>query len=386
MQLSPTRDLRRDSRTTLSIYLDDIGTFELPDPEAERAQAREVLEHRRSFWRSVLSLHGLGGSGKFRVERVLGPYASTRHVEELEAAGASRGGDALLHALGIVDPDGEIIERLRAAAEEWSQHGGDDTSELSARLRTMRHARSTYLRARNRFICTNLRLVVSVAKRYGRHHMPLADRVQEGNLGLLKAVERFDPERGVRFSTYAAWWIRHAVMRALVKHGRTVRIPAHVHALFTKVRQARACLRAKIGRPPTNEEIAAWLEVSPEKVRGAIEAMEFRAVGFHESASANEDSTVADRLRDERQDGWSDRVGDRIDARLADGVVDGLDKMAFDIVVHRFGLRRAERETLRGLGERYELSRERIRQLQNRALKRLRDAVEHSPVTSLSLA
>jgi RNA polymerase primary sigma factor len=334
----------------------------------------------------VLSSHGFTVSARTRVERVLGSYASTRQIEELEAAGASRGGEALLHALGVVDPDGEIIERLRAAAEAFTAQHGNTTGELYTRLRAMRHARSIYLRSRNRFICTNLRLVVSVAKRYGRHHMPLADRVQEGNLGLLKAVERFDPERGVRFSTYAAWWIRHAVMRALVKHGRTVRIPAHVHALFTKVRQARACLRAKLGRPPALEEIAAWLEVTPDKVRGAIEAMEFRAVGFHESASANEDTTVADRLRDERQDGWSDRVGDRIDARLADGAVDSLDKMAFDIVVHRFGLRRAERETLRGLGERYELSRERIRQLQNRALKRLREAVEHSPVTSLSLA
>ena len=386
MQLTPDRDFSRDSRTTLSIYLDDIGTFQLPDPEEERAQARAVLDHRKTYWRSVLATHGIGGSGRVRLERVLGSYAQPRQLEELDAAGAFRGGEALLDALSTVDPDGEIIEHLRSAAEELAARNADPEGEFFALVRVMRHARSIYLRTRNRFICTNLRLVVSVAKRYGRHHMPLADRVQEGNLGLLKAVERFDPERGVRFSTYAAWWIRHAVMRALVKHGRTVRIPAHVHALFTKVRQARACLRAKLGRPPLLEEIAAWLEVTPEKVRAAIEAMEFRAVGFHESASAGEDTTVADRLRDERQDGWTDRVGDRIDARLADGVVDVLDKMAYDIVVHRFGLRRAERETLRGLGERYDLSRERIRQLQNRALKRLRDAVERSPVTSLSLA
>src|SRR5690606_1156820 len=128
--------------------------------------------------------------------------------------------------------------------------------------------------------------------RYGRQHMPLADRIQEGNLGLMKAVDRFDPERGIRFSTYAAWWIRHNITRALVNRGRNVRIPAHLHNVFSKMSKAERSLKGELGREPTVEEIAARIEIPPEKVRMARDAMELRSVGL-ETSETGEDSRPA---------------------------------------------------------------------------------------------
>lgn len=395
MTRTPSRQQRAPERTSLTIYLDDAGSFDLLDADREREQARHVVDLRRAYWRAAFIPAGRVATTAC-IRDVLDGNAPAKALDAVavpqdgEVAPAAL--DALVAALQNVDPDARVLDRLAEALDDGNDAAVHPAIEaLAPDMRhechtTLRRAKDKYLRARNRFMCANLRLVVTVAKRYGRHHLPLADRVQEGNLGLLKAVERFDPERGVRFSTYAAWWIRHAVTRALVKHGRTVRIPAHIHALFTKVRRARAALHAELGRPPTLHEVAQWIDVPIEKAYAAVDAMELRAVGFHEPASGTEGGSIGDRLQDDRLEDWCERIGERIDSRLADEVVDGLDPMAFDIVVRRFGLRDAEPVTLRALGEKYDVSRERIRQLQNDALHRLRDRVERSAINSLGLA
>lgn len=368
---SSLRDQRRVDN--LSTYLDDAGSFQLLDAEEERRQARELVELRRAGWQSALAPDA---------PRNLVMAAAKAELDDdipasLEAWKAGKvEGDTVVDALMKIDPDGCTLDRIETAC-------AGRRTPYATRLRRSRRG---YRRARNRFMCANLRLVVTVAKRFGRHHMPLSDRVQEGNIGLLKAIERFDPERGCRFSTYAAWWIRHAVTRALVKHGRTVRIPAHIHTLFTKARRARATMRGQLGRNPSLLEIAERIDAPVEKVEAAIEAMELRAVGLDDPATGEGGQTIAEVLPDETIDGWADRIGERIDARLAGEVIERLDDMAYDIVVHRFGLRGAERRTLRALGDDYKLSRERIRQLQNDALRGLRDVIERSNVNSLALA
>lgn len=367
---APPEQRRSDN---LSTYLDDAGSFELLDAEEERRQARRLQELRRACWHAVLEEPDLGERFLVLAHELLGSELS-------EALGAWGDGqlsaERLCEVLLEADPDGCVLARLDASP----------TTEPCDALRRFRRARREYLSARNHFMCANLRLVVTVAKRYGRHHMPLADRVQEGNIGLLKAIDRFDPERGFRFSTYAAWWIRHAVTRALVKHGRTVRIPAHIHTLFTKARRARTAIRGELGRNPTMAEVAERINAPLEKVHAAVKAMELRAVGLDDPAKGEGGQAIAEVLPDEELDGWADRIGERIDARLAAEVIDELDEMAFDIVVHRFGLRGLQRRTLRSLGEDYDLSRERIRQLQNKALRGLRDVIEQSRVTSLAVA
>jgi RNA polymerase primary sigma factor len=369
--MKPLPDHRRSDN--LSTYLDDAGSFELLDADEERRQARQLHELRRGCWQVVLTEAALADRFLRLARQELGPEApGVLQAWTTGAASAEDVANGMLEA----DPDGCIIERLDAA------FSGDDSDAI----RRLRQAREEYLRARNRFMCANLRLVVTVAKRYGRHHMPLADRVQEGNIGLLKAIDRFDPERGFRFSTYAAWWIRHAVTRALVKHGRTVRIPAHIHTLFTKARRARTAIRGELGRNPTLAEVAERINAPLEKVHAAVKAMELRSVGLDDPAKGEGGQAIGEVLPDEDLDGWADRIGERIDARLANEVIEELDDMAYDIVVHRFGLRGLERRTLRSLGEDYDLSRERIRQLQNKALQGLREVIESSRVTSLAVA
>lgn len=360
--------------------MDDAGSFELLDAEEERRQARRLRELRRACWQTVLEEPELVKGFLVVAREVLDKEAAQPIVAWAERRIRSQ---ELCECMLDVDPDGSVLARLESVPPGAPVSEVGDVSEP---VRRLRRARREYLSARNRFMCANLRLVVTVAKRYGRHHMPLADRVQEGNIGLLKAIDRFDPERGFRFSTYAAWWIRHAVTRALVKHGRTVRIPAHLHTLFTKARRARTAIRGELGRNPTMAEVAERINAPLDKVHAAVKAMELRAIGLDDPAKGEGGQAISEVLPDEDIDGWADRIGDRIDARLAAKVVGELDPMAFEIVVHRFGLEGLQRRTLRSLGEDYALSRERIRQLQNKALRGLRDVMEHSSVSSLAVA
>jgi RNA polymerase primary sigma factor len=281
--------------------------------------------------------------------------------------------EALAVALKKADPDGSLLHAVVPCLPR-----GPGRDRVLA-------AKRSCVRARNRFMCANLRLVVMVAKRLGRRYLPLADRVQEGNLGLLKAIDRFDPELGFRFSTYAAWWIRHAVTRALVKYGRTVRIPSYIHALFNRVSRNATALRSTLGRTPTLAELAESVDAPVEKVAMALDAMALRAVGLDEPANGDGGPSIGDVLPDEALDGWQDRIGERIDGRLAGQLLDDLDDMSFDILVHRFGLRGAPQRTLRALGDDYALSRERIRQLQNRTLRGLRDALDASETPSVAV-
>src|SRR5690606_17617928 len=196
-----------------------------------------------------------------------------------------------------------------------------------------------------------------------------------------------DPGHNTRFSTYAVWWIRHAITRALVDRGRTVRIPAHLHAIFTKVRAARSELEGRLGRPARISEIASAVDLPVAKVRVAIEAMSLRAVTLDASDG------------DEEQPTWSDRLGTpapqaeidaHIDARrsemLACRALASLGEMERNILQRRFALGGVPRMTLEALGQHYRLSRERIRQIQNRALATIRQEVESSPVGGLAFA
>ncbi len=236
MPLAATRD-------HLTTYLDDAGSFDRLDPDEERDRARELVRLRRACWRAALTDPG------HRDDFISCARAELQNgvPEELERFRAGTlGRNALIDAMTKADPEARTLDRLEQIRR----------ADRGVAMQELRRARSAYIDARNRFMCANLRFVVRVAKGFGRHHMPLSDRVQEGNIGLLKAIDRFDPERGFRFSTYAAWWIRHAVTDALIRYGRTVRIPAHIHTLFTKVRLASIRLRGQHGQNPTLAEVA----------------------------------------------------------------------------------------------------------------------------------
>jgi RNA polymerase primary sigma factor len=402
---------RERRRAILDVYLDDAGSFDRMSAQDERDAALEIRELRAAYWNALLSCPSLVEWVLASIETEVGAkdvpadeLTSVRDAVEAmreepnddRARALASANETLACTMARIDPDNILSHALADAIN--GVHCGDEKVEegvdvprpqpevlqrYNLRVRT---ARRHLLNARNKFICANLRLVVKVAQRYGRTRMSLADRVQEGNLGLMKAVDRFDPDRGVRFSTYAAWWIRHAVTRALVNRGRTVRIPAHLHTVFTKASHAQKKLRGELGRDPSVAEIADAIDVPLEKVRAAREAMDLRSIGLDAPVAGEGTPSVSDSLEDPHPLDWDDRLDERRNAAIAETAVEGLDPIEADVLKHRYGLRGAARMTLQKLGDRYSLSRERIRQLQNRALKKLRETIERDPRPTLAFA
>lgn len=414
-QRQPRRPSR--ARSTMDTYLDEAGRHSRLTEAEERAQLRRLVELRAVRWQALLSYPSLidpivawlRGPRAIEIEEgMLAPVLD--FVRDLDASRSTKSAQALNEAvtglsmaLSVLDIDGlsadtlELLITGRTHLVPEDESGSiaplaalidthrDRTTFASYRRRVVQE--SERLRhARNRFVCANLRLVVVIAKRYSNRRMSLADRVQEGNLGLLKAVERFDPERGTRFSTYAGWWIRHAITRALINRGRNIRIPAHLHTIFTKTRTAERLLRSELGREPTLEELAAAIDLPPDKVVDACEAMELRGVGLDAPTNGSDTRPVAEVLEAPAAYDADIAMDDRRNFALAHSALGELDPMERDIIEHRFGLHGNEQLTLRTLGERYSLSRERIRQLQNRALRKLRGVVEESPVPAMAFA
>jgi RNA polymerase nonessential primary-like sigma factor len=235
-----------------------------------------------------------------------------------------------------------------------------------------RAARKGCHASRQRMIESNLRLVVNVARAYVRRGLPLLDLVEEGNLGLIRAVEKFDPERGCRFSTYATWWIRQSVERAIMNQCRTVRLPIHViRELTIYLRTARE-LEQKYSRRPTAEEVARELDIPPENVERLFGLNEPTA-SADEPMSAGSDRLVLDSIADERSNDPETEYADLAAERMLAKWLQQLSKQQRDVVEHRFGLNGQGRRTLEEVGELLGVTRERVRQVQLAALTRLRD-------------
>jgi RNA polymerase primary sigma factor len=237
-----------------------------------------------------------------------------------------------------------------------------------------KRARSGDLSARQRLVESNLRLVVNVAKGYIRSGMPLADIIQEGNIGLMKAVESFDPHRGFRFSTYAVAWIRQAIARSIEKQGRTIRVPSYVIQSIRKLNRLESAMSGEMGREPTIEELSARAELSTDKVACLLEAKE-ALVSLDDGQNGDNTGLLVERIQDACAIDPEHEAITLEAGELVGKLLDGLNEQERMIIEKRFGLSDGDRFTLQQIGEQLHITRERVRQLESRALRKLRMAV-----------
>ena len=261
----------------------------------------------------------------------------------------------------------QVVEAGRDAHSELAALGGVSSTRVRELHRIVRAGEV----AVQTFTNGNLRLVVSIAKKYQAADLPLLDLVQEGNLGLMHAVEKFDWRKGFKFSTYATWWIRQAIARGITNGGRTIRLPVHAGDLLNRVVSARARLEAQHGRRASIPELAADLEVTPERIAEILRHVS-APLSLSEPLRHDSDTELGDLVEDHGAVSPFDAAAITLLAGEVAKMLAGLDDREREIIQLRFGLNCSERRTLEEVGARFGLTRERIRQIEARAMDKLR--------------
>ncbi|WP_331282974.1 RNA polymerase sigma factor [Kineosporia mesophila] len=273
---------------------------------------------------------------------------------------------ALLNA----EQEVELAKRIEAGLFAEEQLNSGEKMETKAR-REMQWIAEDGRRAKNHLLEANLRLVVSLAKRYTGRGMQFLDLIQEGNLGLIRAVEKFDYTKGYKFSTYATWWIRQAITRAMADQARTIRIPVHMVEVINKLARVQRQMLQDLGREPTPEELAKELDMTPEKV---IEVQKYgrEPISLHTPLGEDGDSEFGDLIEDSEAVVPADAVSFTLLQEQLHSVLDTLSEREAGVVSMRFGLTDGQPKTLDEIGKVYGVTRERIRQIESKTMSKLR--------------
>jgi len=395
-------DLERTDRSMLGRYFREMANHRVLAPDEELEAARRIHQLEVGFWRALFA-HVPAFETVTRVleshlDEVPTDVAALTSSLRKAAKGYKKAllkkeqaaWDLLCEPLAVrmreLDADRIYVAESQKAVERLAgTHTSERdmvvgefivTSAFKKYLADVRLAQRAQQEAKNRFVTANLRLVVSIARRYNHGRMPLIDLIQEGNFGLLKGVERFDHTRGYRFSTYASWWIRHAINRALADKARVVRVPVHMLDTYQRVARVARAIEAQTGREATPEEIEKETGVSADKLKQLQQSTPVAPFSLDRNVGDEDGRRFIDFIPAEDTPSPHEDLETKTWSEQLQQLMKTLTPMEARIVRWRFGLDNEDELTLKEIGDKYNLSRERIRQLQEQALGKMRRHVQ----------
>ncbi|MBE9116343.1 RNA polymerase sigma factor SigC [Lusitaniella coriacea LEGE 07157] len=324
-----------------------------------------------------------------RDEEVSEAQGIQRHVAllELRNQAATEGDELMERYVNLIDTHDRLVAQLghRPSWERWAKVAEMNVQELKQSLangkqrwaelaelsvQELEQVQKTGVRAKEHMIKANLRLVVSVAKKYQNRGLELLDLIQEGTLGLERAVDKFDPTKGYRFSTYAYWWIRQGITRAIATQSRTIRLPVHITEKLNKIKKAQRKISQEKGRTAKTEDIAKELDMTPEQVREVLLRVP-RSVSLEIKVGKEKDTELGDLLETEGMSPEDSLMREALIRELHQMLAD-LTSRERDVIQMRYGLKNGTPYSLAEIGRALELSRERVRQIEAKALQKLR--------------